>query len=299
MDHLDNMRAFVRVAERGSFTQASRELGLPKASVSSAIRELEDSLGTRLLHRTTRKVQLTVDGGIYLQRCKGLLADMEELASMFQVTAGEMRGRLRVDMPIATATSLVLPRLSELLSAHPKLQVELNSTDRLVDVVKEGYDCVLRVGTLPDSNLVGRKLGHFRMVNCASPGYLNLRGVPLSPHELTHHWLIRYEVESGLRDEGFEYADERGVHVVPMDGPLTVNNTVTYQAACLAGLGLIQAPEVGVRGLLDAGLLVEVLPQYRPKAMPVHLLYPNKQNLPKRVHAFMNWLADVLAPSLE
>lgn len=298
MTRLDALLMFVRVAELASFTQAADSLGCPKARVSTTVQQLEASLGTRLLHRTTRRVQLTQDGQVFYERCKDLLADVDELQSMFQQGAQGLRGRLRVDMPTGVAREQVIPRLPEFLGAHPQLDVELSSTDRRVDLVREGFDCVLRVGPLGDSGLVARPLGHFRQINVASPAYLAAHGVPRSLQDLAHHRVIHYVSILGAKPVGWEWSDENGPHSLPMPGALIVNNAEAYQAACLAGLGLIQAPAAGVRRLVEQGDLVEVLPQWQAPALPVSLLYANRRHLPRRVQVFMAWMAQVLVPYL-
>jgi DNA-binding transcriptional LysR family regulator len=299
MNPLDAMQIFARVAELTSFSRAAEDLGLPKASASTAVQQLESSLGTRLLHRTTRKVQLTQDGRAYYERCKDLLADMDELQSMFAHSRQSLRGRLRVDMPTGTARNYIIPRLAEFLSAHPELEVELSSTDRRVDLIREGFDCVLRVGTLGDSTLIARPLGAFRIINCASPAYLKKYGTPRKLEDLRKHKLVHYLTSFGAKPDGFEYADGAVYREIAMDGALTVNNAEAYEAACVAGLGLIQVPGLGIQPLLDKGLLVEVLPKFRAAPMPVTLLYAARRNLSKRVQVFMNWMAETLRPHLQ
>ena len=299
MNELEAMRIFVRVAELGSFTRAAEDLGLPKASVSTAVQRLESRLGTRLLHRTTRRVELTQDGRVFYDRGKELLSDMDELQSLFRQSAQSLRGRLRVDMPTGMARNFIIPRLPEFLDAHPHLEIELSATDRRVDPVREGFDCVLRVGALGDSNLIARPLGAYRIVNCASPVYLQRHGVPRTLDDLAAHRLIHYVATFGGRAEGFEYFDGERYRALSMPGALTVNNAESYEAACLAGLGLIQVPLLGVRHLIEQGALVEVLPEWPAEPMPVSLLYAHRRNLPRRVQVFMNWVADVLQPRLE
>jgi DNA-binding transcriptional LysR family regulator len=299
MNDLDAMRIFARVAELASFTRAADDLGLPKASVSTAVQKLETRLGTRLLHRTTRRVELTQDGHVFYERGRELLSDMDELQSMFRRSAESLRGRLRVDMPTGTARNFIIPRLPEFLEAHPHLEIELSSTDRRVDPVREGFDCVLRVGTLGDSNLIARPLGAHRIVNCASPAYLRRYGTPRTLDDLASHRLVHYVTTFGAKPDGFEYFDGERYRILPMPGALTVNNAESYEAACLAGLGLIQAPVLGVRRLIEQGALVEVLPQWPAEPMPISLLYAHRRNLPRRVQVFMNWIADILRPYLE
>ncbi|QHE93406.1 LysR family transcriptional regulator [Pandoraea fibrosis] len=298
MHQLDAMRIFVRVTETASFTQAADSLGLPRASVSNAIKQLETQLGTRLLHRTTRRVQLTQDGQVCLERCKDLLADMEEWETMFAARDEALTGRLRIDLPATLARTTVIPQLPAFLAQHPALRVELSSTDRRVDLVREGFDCVLRVGAIADSTLIARPLGHMRQINVASPAYLKRHGVPHTLDDLRAHQLIHYTTTLGTRPVGWEYFDGERYAQWPMEGVLTVNNADAYQAACIAGLGLIQAPESGVRGHLADGTLQEVLPAYQAEPLAVTLLYANRRHLPRRVQAFMNWLADLLTPRL-
>jgi DNA-binding transcriptional LysR family regulator len=298
LNTLEAMQIFVRVAEQASFTRAAESLGLLKTTVSVAVQQLESSLGTRLLHRTTRKVQMSLDGQLYYERCKELLSDIDNLQSMFQQGGQALRGRLRVDMPSGLARLHVIPRLPEFLKAHPQIEFELSNTDRLVDTIQEGFDCVLRVGEPRDPQLIARPLGRLRFVNCASADYIRRRGMPQTLGDLAQHDLIHYVTTFGTKSLGFEYPDSGEYRYLPMSGPLIVNSSDAYNGACLAGLGLIQAPEIGVRGHLARGELLEVLPLYRPAPMSVSLLYAHRRNLPKRVRAFMDWIADILRPVL-
>jgi DNA-binding transcriptional LysR family regulator len=301
MNRIEAMQIYVSVAELASFTQTANAMGLPKASISTAVQQLESELGTRLLHRTTRRVQMTQDGQVFYERCKDLLTDFEELQNLFRSNETALKGRLRVDMPSGVAKDVVLPRLPEFLLAHPALNIELSSTDRRVDLIREGFDCVLRVGALGDSNLIARPLGYYRMINCASPGYVAQFGLPQHPDELAGHRLIHYVLTLGARDSGFEYQDpdDAGtVKTVPMNGALTVNNSDAYYGACLAGLGMIQVPEAGIRVALDSGQLVELMPRYRAVPMPVSLVYANRRHQPRRVQVFMNWLDAIMRPRL-
>ncbi|WP_431260293.1 LysR family transcriptional regulator [Roseateles chitinivorans] len=296
---IDTLQVFVRVAELASFTQAAQSLGLPKASASTAVQRLEASLGTRLFHRTTRRVQLTQDGQACYERCKDLLADLDDMQTMFQPAASGLRGRLRVDMPMRVAHDIVVPRLPEFLAAHPGLELELSSTDRRVDLVREGFDCVLRVGPLSDSSLVARPLGAMEMANLASAGYLAAFGTPQSLEDLAQHRLIQYATTLGQRCPGFEWCDASGAtRFEPMAGALTVSDSGAYTAACLAGLGIVQVPRHGFEAEVLDARLIEVLPQFRPAPMQVHLLYAHRRQLPRRVQAFMQWLADLMAARL-
>lgn len=298
MDRLDQLRSFLRVAELGSFTRAADSLGLPKASVSLAVQRLEAEVGVQLLHRTTRRVRLTADGAQYQQRARDLLDDMEDLQGMFRRETGQLTGRLRVDMSSGLARQLVVPHLPDFLGQHPGLEIELSGTDRRVDLVREGFDCVLRVGPLDDNTLVARPLGVMHIVNCASPAYIAARGMPQTLADLATHALIHYVGTLGQRSPGFEYFDGQAYQSLPMGGPLTVNSGEAYSAAALAGLGIIQVPRLGARAALARGDLVEVLPQSVAEPMPVTLLYAQRRHLPRRVAAFMDWVAGVIQPEL-
>ncbi|HHW4412083.1 LysR family transcriptional regulator [Citrobacter freundii] len=294
MDKIHAMQLFLRVAELESFSRAADTLGLPKGSVSRQIQALENHLGTQLLHRTTRRVQLTQDGMIYYERAKDLLSNLDELDGLFHHDPTSISGKLRVDMPVGVARNLVMPRLPAFLHQYPGLELELSSSDRLVDLIREGFDCVVRVGALKDSGLIARPLGKLTQINCASPQYLARFGYPESLDDLASHAVVHYAVNLGTRSQGFEIAADNGPRWIKTGGMLTVNSTETYHAACLAGLGIIQVPRVGVREALRAGTLVEVLPQYRAEPMPVSLLYPHRRNLSRRVHLFMEWLTGVM-----
>jgi DNA-binding transcriptional LysR family regulator len=302
MNQLDAIQIYLRVAELASFTEAADSLGIAKANVSSAVQQLEAMLGTRLLHRTTRRVQMTHDGQAFYERSKDLLADFDELKTLFNNQQNQLRGRLRVDMPTAMARGLVIPALPEFLRQHPHLEIELSSTDRRVDVVREGFDCVVRVGTLHDSSLVARAVGEYQLINCVAPSYIETYGTPQSLEDLVNHKLVHYVSVLGGKSHGFEYVDELTsvVKYIEMEGALIVNNADAYLSACLAGLGIIQIPENGAtaRPYLENGKLIEILPEYRSAPMPVSLLYANRRHLPKRVQAFMSWMINILTPTM-
>ena len=288
MDRIELMNIFVRLAEVESFTVVAESLHLPKASVSQAIQKLEMILGVQLFHRTTRKVQITQDGQIFLDRCKDLLSDMEDMETMFQ-TGGDLQGRIRVDMSIPIARDVIIPALPTFLKAHPGIEVELSSTDRMVDIVREGFDCVIRTGQLKDSSHMVRKITEHKIINCASLAYLKAHGVPKGIADLKHHYLIRYSSTFSSRPDDFEYLQEGKLQREKMKSLITVNNADAYRSACLAGLGIIQAPEIGVKKDIAAGKLVEILPKFKSEVLPVSFVYPHKRYQAKRVRVFMDW----------
>jgi DNA-binding transcriptional LysR family regulator len=298
--NLDELRIFSRVADLASFSRAAEQLGLAKGHVSTSVRQLEARLGTRLLQRTTRSVRLTPDGERFLDRCKELLIDAEQLQAMFQPASGGLSGRLRIDLPNIIARDIIIPRLPEFLRAHPLLDIGISTTDRRVDLVHEGFDCLLRIGTLGNSDLVARPLGQMQMANAASPAYLAEHGVPRTLADLARHRLVHYTPTLTSNDAGWEYGDraDGAYKSLPMPAALTVNGTDAYQAAAIAGLGIIQAPALGLQRLLAQGSLVLVMPEFTASPMPVSLLYANRRQLAPRVQAVMAWLTDLLTPYL-
>lgn len=285
------LRTFIRVTELSSFTQAGEQLGLPRSTVSEQVQALEELLGTRLLQRTTRRVHATQDGLVFYERSKELLAQMDELQGLFRQDGAVLAGRLRVDLPTILARKVVMPRLGEFTARHPGIELEVSSTDRRVDLVREGFDCVLRIGGGLDASLVARRLGGFAQINLASPAYLREFGTPHSLDDLAGHRLVHYVPVLGMRPMGFEYEHDGQTRYQPMVGSVTVNNAEAYEGACLGGLGIIQAPRHGVLDYLAEGRLVEILSAYRPAPLDVHLLYAHRRP-PPRVRAFMQWLQE-------
>lgn len=298
---LEGLRIFCRVAELASFSRAAEQLGLAKGRVSTVVRQLEARVGARLLQRTTRSVRLTPDGERFLDRCKELLTEAEQLQAMFRPAATGLTGRLRIDLPNSIARDVIIPRLPEFLAAHPQLEIGISTTDRRVDLVHEGFDCVLRVGALGDSDLVARPIGTLRMCNAASPDYLRRHGTPRTLADLARHRVVHYAPALTAHEAAWEYRDPADgvVRTLPMRADVTVNGTDAYQAAARAGLGLYQAPMVGARSLIAQGALVEVLPVFTAAPMAVTLLYAHRRQLAPRVQAVMAWLTDVAAPWLD
>lgn len=298
MDKLEQYRVFVQVAEMSSFIKAAHALELPRASVSAAIQQLETTLGTRLLHRTTRQVRPTPDGLQLLERARALLAEAEDIDQLFQAGQRKVSGRLKVDVPSRIARRLIAPALPGFLRRYPRLQVALGSTDRAIDLVQEGVDCAVRFGTLQDSSLVVRPLGQVALINCASPDYLAEHGVPAHPDDLAHqHWAVGYASASNGRELAWELPPSAQALQVP--SRVLVNNAESYIACCVAGLGLIQIPRFDVQHLLDRGQLVEVLPGFRAAPMPVSLVYPHRRQRSRRLIAFIEWFEALVQPHLD
>jgi len=293
-----DLRVFVLVAQLASFTQAALRLQVPRSTVSTSILRLEQQLGARLLQRTTRRVVLTREGEELLGRTERLLGDFEELAQLFSTHNQPLQGLLRVDMPLGMATGVVMTTLPKFMEHHPELQIEVSSTDRRVDVVADGFDCVVRAGSVVDETLACRPLGRLPLVNVASREYVQAHGTPESLADLDDHWLVNYMPNPSSTPVGFEYWDGVKVVSATMKHRMTVNNSAAYSAACRAGFGVAQIPMATATPDLRSGLLVEVMKQYPPAPMPINLLYPHRRNVPARVRKFGDWLGEVLGATI-
>lgn len=294
MDRIDLFRIFARVVECSSFTRAADTLRLPRSSVSAAVQELEARLGTRLLNRTTRTISVTHDGTAFYERCVRVLADVEEVESLFRASHALPSGKLRVDVPGRVGRLIIAPALPDFLDLYPDIHVELGVTDRAVDLIGDNIDCALRVGPLRDSGLIARSICELQLINVASPGYIRRHGEPRAPDALADHWAVGYASPSTGRVEDWEWLDKGALHTLSMRSRVTVNSAEAYIACCLAGLGLIQIPAYDVKRHIEAGELVEVMNGYRAEAMPVALLYPHRQHLSRRVKVFADWLEALL-----
>lgn len=298
MDRFDAMQLYTRVVELGSFTQAAEQLAISRASASTIIRQLEARLGVRLLQRTTRQVSTTLDGQSYYQHCRDVLAQIEETESALSQVAHQPHGRLRVDLPASLGRLVVMPALPNFLRRFPDIVLEIGIGDRMVDLVREGVDCVVRIGVLEDSSLVARPLGSLEQVTCASAEYLARHGVPAELSELEGHRCVAYQSPTTGRPDplAFRVADKE----VPWDMPanVVVNHGEAYVAACEAGFGIIQVPRYHVERQLQAGSLVEILPQYRLTPLPMAVLYPHHRHLSPRLRVFIDWLVELFSSEL-
>lgn len=296
MDHLHAMRIFARVAHLGSFTKAAEQLQLPRPTVSNAVQYLEKHLKVRLLQRTTRRVALTAEGATYYERCMRLLADLDDAETLFEDAGATPRGAIRVDLPERFAVNQMIPALPDFHARYPDLRVVIGTTDRFVDLVADGIDCAVRVGTMSDTSLVARRIGELAQINCAAPAYLERYGTPRSPDALPDHVAVGYFSSRTGRELDWEYADlDTGeLHAVKMRSVVSVNSSQAYLACCLAGLGLIQAPREGLGPLLADGSLVEVLPEWNAEPLPVSVVFPTGRHLAPRVRIFVDWLAETL-----
>lgn len=288
MDRLETMRLFVRIVERRSFKLAAQDTGYPRATVTQAIKAMEERLGTRVLQRTTRHVSPTFDGEAYYRRCLSILADVEEAEGA--VSGARPKGLLRVEAHGTLARHFVLPRLLEFLDRYPEIRLHISEGDRMVDLVREGIDCALRVGELADSTMIARRLTMLEEVTFASPGYLKRYGVPADPDDLDGHVGVGFVSSSTGAALQLELVQRDVVRAISLPSIVSVTAAESLIAAAKLGLGLAQAPRYHLEDDLASGALVVVLDSYAPRPSPVSLLYPPNRQLSARVRAFVDWV---------
>lgn len=291
MELLQSMQVFARVAELGSFTRAADALQTGRPQVTRAIQELEASLGVRLFQRTTRQVRLTTEGEQFYERVTDILASVAQTKAMFDVTGASLRGKLRVDIPTAFSQPVFIASLREFADSHPEIELVLGVTDRAVDLVAEGVDCVLRIGELPDSSLVARRIGMATMVTCAAPGYIEAFGAPRTLDELSAHRGVSFLSGQNHRPLPWQFSQEGTDRSYINRRGIIVNESNAYVQCGVAGFGLLQAPGITLDKYLADGSLVEVLKPYRPRPRPVSVLYPSRSQLAPQVQAFVDWLS--------
>lgn len=291
MDRIAVMRLFVRIVDRGSFAQAARDLNVPRPTATHAIQRLEADLGVRLLERTTRNVRPTLDGAAYHERCIRILADLDDVESAFR--NAEPRGPLRVDMQGTIARFFVLPALPEFIARYPGISLNLSEGDRMVDLITEGVDCVLRAGDLADSALVGRRIAIFQQLTLASPAYLERNGTPATPDELAGHRMVAYTASATGQPYALEFQQDSELVEIALPYDVVVRGAEMYTAAGAAGFGLFQVPRYRVEREIAAGELVPVLRDYPPPPMPFSVLYPQNRHLSSRIRVFIDWLSEL------
>jgi DNA-binding transcriptional LysR family regulator len=293
MDRIDAMRLFTRVVEQRSFTQAAQDLGLPRSTVTDAIKQLEARLQVRLLQRTTRHVSPTLDGEAYYQRCLTILADIEDAEMAF--AGAKPRGLLRIDVHGTLARHFLLPGLPDFLAHYPDIELFMSEGERLVDPVREGIDCVVRVGKLKDSDMVARRLGELEEVTCAAPDYLQRFGTPLSIDELEGHRMVGFRSSASGTIMPLEFNVAGQPQQVMLPCTVSVSAAESLVAAARMGLGIIQVPRYHLRDDLANGSLLPLLPQCPSTPMPVSLLYPRNRQLSPRVRVFIDWFSKAFA----
>ncbi len=287
------MKVFSRVVERRSFTRAAQDTGFPRSTVTDAVKQLEAHLGAKLLERTTRHVTPTLDGSAYYQRCLAILAEVEDAEGAF--AGARPKGSLRVDVHGSLARHFLLPTLPSFLAAYPEVELYMSEGDRLVDLVREGFDCVVRVGVPADSDMVARRVALLEELTLAAPAYLERHGVPRHPDELSGHRIVgfRSSATGGLLP--LEFMVDGAVRHVVLPASVSVNAGESCLCAARQGLGLIQIPRYHAQSDLDRGSLVAVLTAFPLTKTPVSVLYPRNRQLSPRVRVFIDWIVQVFA----
>jgi LysR family transcriptional regulator, regulator for bpeEF and oprC len=293
MDTLLSMRIFTRIVETGSFTRASELSGLTPPRVSHLLCQLEQHLRSKLLNRTTRRVSLTEDGHAYYQRCVAVLGEIEDMEASLSRAKTTPKGRLKVNMPTAMAKNIVIPVLPEFVKQYPDISVELGVTDRQIDLIGDGVDCVVRVGDLEDSAMVAKRIGSMMTCTCATPAYLAEHGTPESIADLAEHMAVHYVSSDTGRTRAWEYLIDGKVQRVQMRGTVAVNDADTHVACALAGLGLVRTSLYLVQDALAAGRLKEVLRDFNTEPRPVSVMYPPNRHQPQKLKVFVDWLTEL------
>lgn len=290
MDRFDAMRVFTRIVERRSFTKAANDLGLPRSSVTDAVQGLEARLGVRLLQRTTRQVSPTLDGEAYYRRCVSLIADLEDADGAF--VGAKPSGLIRVDVHGTQARHFLLPGLPRFREMYPDIRLHFSEAHQPVDLIREGFDCMLRAGELSDSPLIRRRLATLDRGTFAGPAYLRRHGTPASPDDLDGHEMIGLLAPDSTEISPFTFKVGTTVRRITLPAMMTVTGPETNVAAACLGLGLIQVPRYRVAPELASGTLIEILADFPPTPLPVHALYSHKHQLSPRLRVFIDWVAE-------
>lgn len=299
MDTLQNMRMFVRVVESGSFTAAAQHLNTTTAYASRAVSDLEAHLHTRLLNRTTRRIALTEAGERYLQRCQQILAYVEEAEAEASDAHARPSGKLRMHAMASFGAHYVVPAIGRYQQRYPDVHIELTLSQRIPDLLDEGYDVSLVLGyDLPDSGLISQRLGTAFSIACASPAYLERRGVPRTPADLAHHVCLRLATPAFSFDK-WNFDGPQGVETFTLPGStFQVNGAEAMAIAVSEGMGMAVLPTYAAMRWLKSGQLVWVLPEYTSQPMSIYALYPSRQYLDAKIRTWVDFLYDELPATL-
>lgn len=297
MDRLAAMHAFVSVVESGGFARAAARAGSSTSTLSRQVADLERHLGARLLNRTTRKLSLTEAGQAFFERAAQVLADLQEAEALVSASAAAPRGTLRLTCSHAMGVQRVGPAIASFVARYPEVRFEVSVSDRIVDLVEEGFDLAIRIGQIGSEQMVARRLGSARLLLCAAPAYLKARGNPKTPADLTAHAALTYAYAANPRL--WRLIDRSGhTHEVRVSGPLHANSGELAVAAAIRGLGIVLEPDFLVGGALEAGLLVRVLPEYEGVPADIWAVYPSRRHLSVKVRLFVDHIAGYFeAPS--
>ena len=309
MDQLLALRVFVRIAESGAFSKAADSMNIPRPTVTKLVQDLERHLGTKLLQRTTRRVNVTPEGTAYYERALRVLSDIDEMDESATRARTQPRGRIRIDIGSVLANMILIPALPGFRARYPDLHIDLGVSDRPIDLIGEGIDCVVRGGDLADTSLVARRIADLDWVTCASPLYLGARGTPKHPSELVAqepgpkdkmrvpgHAIVGYF--SSLTGKAFPLEFQRGDEHVVVHGQavVAVNESTAHLSALLTGVGLGQAFKFMVLPHVESGRMRTVLDDWVRPRHPLHVVYPSNRHLSAKLRLVVDWIAEVFAP---
>jgi LysR family transcriptional regulator for bpeEF and oprC len=292
MDQFSGILAFVRAVEERSFTKAAHKLGISPSGVSKAISRLEAQFKVRLLHRTSRSITITPEGAGFYERCRQIVADLEDAGQLLSRAQEAPRGLLRVTLPLSVGRLHLARALPEFARRYPDVKVEASLTDRRVDLVEEGFDVAVRTGKPPDSRLVARQLATGVLTTCAAPSYLKRHGVPRTPEDLANHNCVRFVVPSTGRVQDWKFQRGGKQMSIPVPGNLSLDHAEALVEAALAGTALIQISSYVTAPAIRMRLLRAVLTEFQVDSPPVWVMYRHNRNLSPRVRAFVDFLVE-------
>ena len=298
MDLFISLRSFAQVVESGSFARAAERLALSTTAISKHVADLEAHLDTRLLNRTTRKLSLTESGQAFHERCTQLLHDLEEAEQEAAGATGAPRGTLRLTTSVNFGVREIAPAIARFAARYPELKFDVQLSDRIVDLVEEGFDLAIRIGRSGSENLVARRLGEIRVILCASPEYLQQHGTPSAPDDLAQHNCLTYEYS--VPRSQWRLLDVTGnEHLVTVSGSMRSNNAELLAEVAAQGCGIVFHPDFIVNEYLQSGRLVPLLPDYTGSSLPIYAVYPSRKHLSAKVRAFVDFLVAWFTPSAE
>jgi LysR family transcriptional regulator for bpeEF and oprC len=293
MGRLEAIKIFTRVAESNSFSKTADAMDIPRGSVSRTIQSLEEQLGVRLLSRSTRQVHLTEAGKLYYERCVRVLSDLSEIEGELTSMRTQPNGTVRIDTSATIAKVLIVPLLDDFFARYPDIDIRIGIADRNIDLIQEGVDCVLRMGALEESSLVAKRIGSAKLVTCAAPQYLQIRGTPVSLANLTDHCAVNYTSARTGRLLPFEFDQDGQIVKLTLKSRLVVNEGNAYIDAGVRGYGIIQPSRCLVAELLNQGLLREIMTEYRSPPIPLSLVFSHRKHISSATRAFAEWITEL------
>lgn len=298
MEQLTGIIVFVQVADTRSFVGAAQRLGISPSGASKAVSRLEEHLGVRLLNRTTRSVSLTADGAGFLERCRNALTELAEAEAELTHSQTTPRGRLKIDIPTGLGRIVVLPALAEFSRRYPDVRLEIGISDRLVDIIEEGYDAVVRIGELDDSRLISRRLGVTRFMFAASPAYLEKYGRPERVEDLVRHRCLAFVRQQSGRVLDWQFQVGGELQSFTPNAAIRVSDGLALLQLALAGAGIVMGLSFGLQQPIAEGRLVPLFEEYSSDGPPVAVVYPQNRYLASRVRAFVDFMVETITPDL-